>query len=44
MIFSTLIAAAALISGTTAAPGLGSLAKRQSTPNGEGTHDGYFYS
>lgn len=44
MIFSTLFAAAALFSSAQAAPGLGSLAKRQSTPNGEGTHDGYFYS
>lgn len=41
MIFTTLLAATALISGASAAPGL---EKRQSTPNGEGTHDGYFYS
>jgi len=41
MIFTTLLAATALMSGASAAPGL---EKRQSTPSSEGIHDGYFYS
>ncbi|KAI9899794.1 hypothetical protein N3K66_006255 [Trichothecium roseum] len=45
MIFTSLLAACALVSGAAAAPGLSGLSERQSsTPNGEGTHDGYFYS
>lgn len=43
MIYTTLLAAAALISTVTAAPSL-DIGKRQSTPSGEGTHNGYFYS
>lgn len=47
--FTALLAACAAITGALAAPSdvLGpyaNLDKRQNTPNGEGTHDGYFYS
>ncbi|KAH7349818.1 endo-1,4-beta-xylanase A [Plectosphaerella cucumerina] len=39
--FTALLAAAAAVVGVMGAP---SLEPRQNTPNGEGTHDGYFYS
>jgi endo-1,4-beta-xylanase len=52
MHFSSAITALALLAGASAAPtledGLMALSQRlharQSTPNGEGTHNGYFYS
>jgi endo-1,4-beta-xylanase len=43
--FTALLAACATVTGVFAAPSdvLG-ISKRQNTPNGEGTHNGYFYS
>lgn len=38
---SSFLAACALVSGAAAVP---QIFARQNTPNGEGTHDGYFYS
>ena len=40
--FTQLFTALTAVAGTLAAPNL--LEPRQNTPNGEGTHDGYFYS
>lgn len=40
--FSSFFLAALAATGAIAAPA--EIEKRQSTPNGEGTHDGFFYS
>lgn len=40
---SSLLLACSAVAGVLASP-LDLITKRQSTPNSEGTHDGYFYS
>ncbi|KAM0329438.1 hypothetical protein ACHAQA_004746 [Verticillium albo-atrum] len=42
--FSSLFVACSAIAGVFASPVDSELAKRQSTPSSQGTHDGYFYS
>ncbi|KAF2834335.1 glycoside hydrolase family 11 protein [Patellaria atrata CBS 101060] len=46
VVFSSLLVAALAATGAIASPtaNTGELSKRQNTPNGEGTHDGFFYS
>jgi endo-1,4-beta-xylanase len=42
--FTSLLTGAIAVVGALAAPTTTALAKRQSTPNGTGTHNGYYYS